>query len=43
MKHGFCDACFSGDYVIPVDEIGVADRQLPLFEASADPAAPEAD
>ncbi len=39
MKHGFCDACFSGDYVIPVDEVGTADAQLPLFEP--DPPAPE--
>lgn len=31
MKHGFCDACFSGDYVIPVDEIHVAEKQMPLF------------
>jgi amidophosphoribosyltransferase len=39
MKHGFCDACFSGEYVIPVDEVGTADRQLALFEP--DPPAPE--
>ena len=32
MKHGFCDACFSGEYVIPVEEVTAADRQLPLFE-----------
>jgi amidophosphoribosyltransferase len=32
MKHGFCDACFSGEYVIPVDEVGAVDAQLPLFE-----------
>jgi hypothetical protein len=33
MKHGFCDACFSGDYIIPVEEVALADAQLPLFEA----------
>jgi amidophosphoribosyltransferase len=33
MKHGFCDACFSGDYIIPVEDVAVADAQLPLFEA----------
>jgi amidophosphoribosyltransferase len=32
MKHGFCDACFSGDYIIPVEEVGVAEPQLPLFD-----------
>ncbi|MEX2209252.1 MAG: amidophosphoribosyltransferase [Myxococcota bacterium] len=32
MKHGFCDACFSGEYVIPVDDVLPADPQLPLFE-----------
>jgi amidophosphoribosyltransferase len=31
MKHGFCDACFSGDYVIPVDEIRSVEKQIPLF------------
>jgi amidophosphoribosyltransferase len=31
MKHGFCDACFSGDYVIPVDEIRAVEKQIPLF------------
>jgi len=41
MKHGFCDACFSGEYVSPVDEVGVAEPQLPLFEP-AEPA-PDAD
>ena len=35
MKHGFCDACFSGDYVIPVEEIKVVEKQIPLFEAEA--------
>jgi amidophosphoribosyltransferase len=33
MKHGFCDACFSGDYIIPVDEVAEAEPQLPLFDA----------
>ena len=32
MKHGFCDACFSGEYIIPVDEVAPADPQLRLFE-----------
>lgn len=31
MKHGFCDACFSGEYPIPVHENGAPDKQLPLF------------
>ncbi len=38
MKHGFCDACFSGEYVIPVDEVSTAvNPQLGLFDSS-DPA-----
>ena len=32
MKHGFCDACFSGDYVIPVEDPEALHPQLPLFE-----------
>jgi amidophosphoribosyltransferase len=32
LKHGYCDACFSGDYIIPVEEIGTHDPQLPLFD-----------
>jgi glutamine phosphoribosylpyrophosphate amidotransferase len=32
MKHGFCDACFSGDYVIPVDAVTPPSPQLDLFE-----------
>ena len=32
MKHGFCDACFSGEYVIPVEEADVRPPQLPLFD-----------
>ena len=32
MKHGFCDACFSGDYVISPETLAKDDRQLPLFE-----------
>jgi amidophosphoribosyltransferase len=31
MKHGFCDACFSGDYVIPVEEAAPRDDQVRLF------------
>ena len=33
MKHGFCDACFSGEYIIPVDEVTAAPPQLALFES----------
>ena len=36
MEHGFCDACFSGDYIIPVDRIEVADSQLGLFDRSTE-------
>ncbi len=32
MKHGFCDACFSGEYVLPVEHSRTPDSQLPLFE-----------
>jgi amidophosphoribosyltransferase len=32
MKHGFCDACFSGEYPIPVEEVDDRENQLPLFE-----------
>jgi amidophosphoribosyltransferase len=32
MKHGFCDACFSGEYVFPVEHSRTPDSQLPLFE-----------
>jgi amidophosphoribosyltransferase len=32
MKHGFCDACFSGEYVIPVEDVGEARPQLALFD-----------
>jgi amidophosphoribosyltransferase len=35
MKHGFCDACFSGEYIIPVDEIADPNTQLPLFDDKA--------
>jgi amidophosphoribosyltransferase len=36
MKHGFCDACFSGEYIIPVEEVAPADPQLRLFEDGAE-------
>ncbi|MCP4007286.1 MAG: amidophosphoribosyltransferase [bacterium] len=37
MKAGFCDACFSGEYVIPMDEQNQSrDSQLGLFEESED-------
>ncbi len=32
MKHGFCDACFSGEYVVPVEEPESPHPQLPLFQ-----------
>ena len=35
MKHGFCDACFSGEYPILVEETNAADSQLALFEPAA--------
>ena len=31
MKHGFCDACFSGEYPVSVAEPGKQRPQLPLF------------
>ncbi len=31
MKHGFCDACFSGDYPVPVSDDEAEAAQLPLF------------
>jgi amidophosphoribosyltransferase len=34
LKHTFCDACFSGDYIIPVEEIVTSNPQLSLFERS---------
>ncbi len=33
MKHGFCDACFSGQYPVPPDEPAPGDAQLALFES----------
>jgi len=41
MKHGFCDACFSGEYIIPVDEVAPPDPQLKLFDPA--PAAESAE
>ncbi len=35
MKHGFCDACFSGEYPIPADGGEEADAQLRLFASEA--------
>ena len=33
---GFCDACFTGDYPISLDDVmGVEDRQLSLLVESA--------
>jgi len=40
MKHGFCDACFSGVYTVPVEEVRERDPQLNLFEQEP-PAAPQ--
>ncbi len=37
MKHGFCDACFSGEYVIPVEEIRAEETQIPLFQPRPEP------
>jgi amidophosphoribosyltransferase len=36
MKHGFCDACFSGEYIIPAEERPQPDSQLSLFQRSED-------
>jgi amidophosphoribosyltransferase len=38
MKHGFCDACFSGDYAVPVESTEGAGAQLALFGSCAEPA-----
>ena len=35
MKHGFCDACFSGEYPVQVDPVTPGDQQLQLFERRA--------
>ena len=31
MKHGFCDACFSGEYIVLPGDIGAPERQMRLF------------
>jgi len=31
LKHGFCDACFSGEYPVPIDEEEAPTPQLSLF------------
>jgi amidophosphoribosyltransferase len=31
LKHGFCDACFSGEYPVPIDEEEEPSPQLSLF------------
>jgi amidophosphoribosyltransferase len=36
LKRGCCDACFSGDYIIPVDEVAAREPQLGLFEKGSD-------
>jgi amidophosphoribosyltransferase len=38
MKHGFCDACFSGDYVIPIEKLTPREDQLRLFAEDAEDA-----
>ena len=43
MKHGFCDACFSGDYIIPIDEVAHAEPQLPLFDEGEPAREPESE
>ncbi len=35
LKHGFCDACFSGDYVLPPEEHDPDNRQLGLYKGNA--------
>jgi amidophosphoribosyltransferase len=35
MKHGFCDACFSGQYPVPIDDPAPGEAQLALFESPA--------
>ena len=36
LAPGFCDACFTGDYPIPLDDqIGIEDRQLSLLAETA--------
>jgi len=35
MKHGFCDACFSGKYAIPVEELQPVAAQRGLFDEEA--------
>ena len=32
MKHDFCDACFSGEYIIPIDDIRTLSPQRGLFD-----------
>jgi len=32
MKHDFCDACFSGEYIIPVDQVSSTGAQRGLFD-----------
>ncbi|MBW2282073.1 MAG: amidophosphoribosyltransferase [Deltaproteobacteria bacterium] len=42
MKHGFCDACFSGDYPVPVAAEDTDRAQLPLFRSDASGGSPGA-
>jgi amidophosphoribosyltransferase len=37
MKHGFCDACFSGEYAIPMESGERPSPQLDLFAEEAGP------
>jgi amidophosphoribosyltransferase len=41
MKHGFCDACFSGHYAVPVEVSPAEAPQLPLFESAKSESAEE--
>ena len=36
MKHGFCDACFSGEYILLPGGSEPPDRQMGLFPNSED-------
>jgi glutamine phosphoribosylpyrophosphate amidotransferase len=33
VRQGFCDACFTGEYPVPLTDVDTNARQLHLFEA----------